>query len=450
MKYMLSAALLLSVCSVATAQKTVLDKVVAKVGDNIILLSDVEERYRALDFKPEDARCLILDQMLTENILLAQAEIDSVVVADEDVETQLDARVDRILQMMGYDREQFIAYYGKTPEMVKEDFRSDLKQQLLTQRMQSTIIADVKVTPSDVREFYQKIPRDSLPYFNSEVEIGEIVLEPQPSAAELQRTEKELEGIRKRILAGESFGTLAKQYSMDPGSGRNGGDLGWGKRGSYVTEFEAAAYKLKQDEISPVIKTEYGYHIIQLLDRRGNLIHLRHILIKPRITEADKNLTLQKLDSIRTLITIDSLSFSRAVYKFSSDKAQSKTNAGLMVNPASGNSIFEVAELEPDVYFSIDTMEISDISAPMVYRNPNTGEELCRLILLRSRTDPHQANLLQDYSKIQAAALQQKKATYLSDWIEQKAKEFYIQIDPMYECEILDRWRNAKTLAEKP
>lgn len=444
MKYFLGIVLTLgfSLNMQAQVEEVVLDKVVAMIGDQIILLSQVEERYRGLDFKPEGARCLILDQLLVEKVLLVQAELDSVVVDDADVDVQLDARIDQIMRMMNYDRTQFVAYYNKTPEEVKENFREDLRNQLIVQKMQSTVMQGLSVTPTEVKAFYAQIPKDSLPYFNSEVEVGEIVIAPKANEIELAAAKNQLEGVRKRIVDGkEDFAKLAKQYSMDPGSGRNGGDLGWAKRGSYVTEFEAAAYKLKQDEISPVIKTEYGFHIIQLLERRGNLVHLRHILIKPRITQKDKDLAMHKLDSIRTMIVTDSLPFSFAVSKFSSDAVQSKTNAGLMINPATGTSTFEVADLEPDIYFAIDTMSVGSISAPMLYRNPQNGEELCRIIMLRSETEPHQANLKQDYSKIQAAAVNQKQATYLSDWVDARVAEMYIEIDTDYKCDVLDKWR---------
>ncbi|MFT6150576.1 MAG: peptidyl-prolyl cis-trans isomerase SurA [Saprospiraceae bacterium] len=445
MKYFLGIVLALGFCLNIQAQgeEIVLDKVVATVGDQIILLSQVEERYRGLEFKPENARCLILDQMLVEKVLLVQAELDSVLVDDSEVDVQLDARIDRILGMMNYDRSQFISYYNKTPEEVKEGFREDLRNQLVTQRMQSTVMQGMKVTPIEVKAFYAQIPRDSLPYFNSEVEIGEIVLAPKPNYTGLASAKNELENIRKRIIGGkEDFANLAKQYSMDPGSGRDGGDLGWAKRGSYVTEFEAAAYKLEKDEISPVTRTKYGYHIIQLLERRGNLIHLRHILIKPRVTMEDKILVASKLDSIRSMIILDSIPFSYAVARHSSDDAQSKTNAGLMINPTTGTSIFEVADLEPDIYFTIDTMEVGDIAAPMFYRNAQNGEELCRIVMLRSQTEPHQANLKDDYSKIQAAATSQKQATYLSDWVDARVAEMYIQVDAVYDCEVMKKWRS--------
>lgn len=444
MKYFLGIVLTLgfSLNMQAQIEEVVLDKVVATVGDHIILLSQVEEQYRGLDVKSEDARCRILDQILVGKVLLVQAELDSVVVDDSEVDVQLDARIDQIMGMMDYDRTQFVAYYNKTPEEVKEDFREDLRNQLVTQRMQSTVMQGLSVTPTEVKVFYAQIPRDSLPYFNSEVEVGEIVIAPKPNDGELATAKSQLEGIRKRIADGkEDFAKLAKQYSMDPGSGRNGGELGWAKRGSYVTEFEAAAYKLKESEISPVIKTEYGFHIIQLLERRGNLVSLRHILIKPRITIQDRQLAMNELDSVRAMVTVDSFPFAFAVAAFSSDDVQSKTNAGLMINPATGTSTFEVADLEPDIYFAIDTMNVDDVSAPMFFRNPQNGEELCRIIMLRSQTEPHQANLKEDYSKIQAAAVNQKQAAYLSDWVDARVTEMYIQIAPEYDCSVLDKWR---------
>lgn len=443
MKYFVGIILALCVFNAkAQIDTVILDGVVATVGDNIVLLSEVEERYRAKDVRTEDDRCQILDALLTENVMLVQAELDSILVADEELEAQLDARIEQILRMMNYDRNQFISYYGKTPEAVKEGFREDLKRQLTIQKMQQQIIQEVSVTPTEVKEFFAQIPNDGLPFFNSEVEVGEIVIEPKPNAVELEKARKQLQSIRNRIVnSGEDFAALAKQYSEDPGSGRNGGDLGWGKRGSYVTEFEATAYQLEPNEISEVIKTEFGFHILQLLERRGNLVHLRHILIKPRITQKDKDLAYRQLDTVRTLITKDSLSFAYAVNKYSSENVQSKTNAGLMLNNLTGNSTFEVADLDPNVYFAIDTMQVGDVSAPMFYTNPQTGEELVRIIWLRSRTEPHQANLKQDYAKIQAAAIEQKKATYLSDWISKRVQEMYIKVDDRYSsCNNLDKW----------
>lgn len=443
MKYFLGIVMALCVFNAkAQIDTVILDGVVATVGDNIILLSEVEERYRAMDFRQEGARCIILDQLLAENVMLVQAELDSVLVADEELEVQLDARIEQILGMMNYDRNQFISYYGKTPEEVKEGFRDDLKRQLTVQKMQQEIIQGVSVTPIEVKEFFAQIPRDSLPFFNSEVEVGEIVIEPQPNQIELDKAKNQLDDIRNRIVnKGEDFAALAKQFSQDPGSGRNGGDLGWGKRGSYVTEFEATAYQLEPNQVSEVIKTKFGYHILQLLERRGNLVHLRHILIKPRITQKDKNLALRQLDTIRTLVVTDSIRFAYAVSKYSSENVQSKTNAGLMLNNRSGNSTFEVADLDPSVYFAIDTMQVGDVSAPMFYTNPQTGEDFVRVILLRSRTEPHQANLREDYAKIQSAAIEQKKATYLSEWINKRVQEMYINVDPRYnDCDIIQKW----------
>lgn len=444
MKYFLGIVLTLSVITVkAQIDTVILDGVVATVGDNIILLSEVEERYRAMESRTGESRCLILDNLLAENVMLVQAELDSVLVPEAELETQLEARIEQILRMMDYDQKQFIAYYGKTPEEVKDGFRDDLKRQLTVQKMQQTIIRGITVTPTEVKEFFAQIPKDSLPFFNSEVEVGEIVLEPKPNEEELARAKKRMSDIRNQIVNGsEDFETLAKQYSEDPGSGRKGGDLGWAKRGTFVTEFEATAYQLEENEISQIIKTKYGYHVLQLLERRGNLVHLRHILIKPRITQKDKNLTFNQLDTIRSLIVTDSLRFAYAVAKYSSENVQSKTNAGLMLNNRSGNSTFEVADLDPNVYFAIDTMQIGDVSAPMFYTNPQTGEEFVRIIWLRSRTEPHQASLEADYAKIQTAAIEQKKSTYISEWINKRVEEMYINIDTRYNtCTNLEKWK---------
>lgn len=452
-KYGLLCLLLLAISYLqAQGNRILVDKVVAKVGDNIILYSDVEEQYRALDYKPANAKCLIMDQLMANALLLVQAEIDSIVVLDEEVQVQLDARIDRILRLMGYDIEQFKAYYGKTPEEVKEEFRPDLRNQLIAQRMQGNLTQELSVTPSEVKAFFENIPADSLPYFNSEVEIGEIVIKPDPNEDELKKARDQLADIRKRIVEnGEDFAKLALANSDDKGSGSKGGDLQWAKRGQFVPEFEAAAYKLKKDEISPVIRTEFGYHIIQMLERRGNLVHLRHILIKPKITEQDLEKSRVFLDSIAWLVRVDSIPFTRAVALYSSEKAQSKTNGGRLMNPKTGNSIFEVGDLDPEVYFTIDTMKTGDVSKPFKYLDRQTGEEMFRVIVLQSRTEPHQANLKDDYAKIQTAAVEQKRARFLSDWVSKKVKDTYVKVDNGFMgCSILQKWVNdAKTTDNK-
>lgn len=429
--------------------KELIDKVVAKVGDEYILLSDVEEQFAAAkDQKsdlPANYRCLILDNVMVNKLLLHQAKLDSLYPKDDEVETQLNARFERILDYMGGNTDQFLAYYGQSPDAMKEQMREDMRDQIMTDKMKNKVIGEVTVTPAEVRDFFDRIPKDSLPYFNQEVEISEITLRPKVNEQEKERARTFLAKLRQEIVSGTiPFENHAKKYSMDPGSGAQGGDLGWAKRGKFVPEFEAQAYKLEQGEISEVFETEFGFHILQLLERRGNSVHARHILIKPEITYDDRKLAESKLDSIRLLVLKDSITFSYAVKQFGDKNTQSFHNDGRVTNPNSGNNIFETRDLDPDTYFAIDTMKVNSICAPMEMTDPS-GEKYYRIVRLNSKTAPHKANLLQDYNKIQAATLEQKKNQALISWIERKAKVTFVLIDPIYKnCGNLDKWSKAK------
>ncbi|MBR9923119.1 MAG: peptidylprolyl isomerase [Bacteroidetes bacterium] len=438
--------ILWSALNSSQAQSEVIDKVVAQVGGELILLSEIEEQYSLLSQQqgsqlPEDARCFILDGILAQKLLVNQAKIDSVLVTDEEVEAQLDARIQQILDYMGGDVSQFEDYYGQSVSEVKDRFRDDLRSQLLAERMRSQIITTIKVTPSEVKKFFNRIPTDSLPYFNSEVEYSELVIKPRVNTEERQKAIKKLQEIRKRILEdGENFGQIAQEVSDDFASGRIGGDLGWTRRGKFVPAFEAAAYNLDVDQISEVVETQFGFHIIQLLGRRGNTIHTRHILIRPEITENDLDLTAQRLDSIRTMIMEDSLAFNAAVKKYGYKDVQSFNNDGRVVNPATGNTFFETGELEPDIFFALDTMTVGTISQPFAFKGPS-GESMFRILKLESRSQPHRASLELDYSRIQAAAIEEKQSRFINDWIIDKIGSTYIEIDPMYQsCENINAW----------
>ncbi|MEZ4985385.1 MAG: peptidylprolyl isomerase [Saprospiraceae bacterium] len=436
---------LLALAQFAFAQRAVIDKVVAMVGSEVILLSEVEEQYSAAIAQnptlPADIRCEIVDQLLVSKLLVNQAKLDSVLVSEEEVEEQLNARIERILAYMNDDVTQFEAYYGQTITQVKEQFREDLRAQILSERMRGQVLANVKVTPSEVKTFFERIPRDSLPYFSSEVEVGEIVYVPPVNAVERQRAIDKLNKLRAQITAGETTFYEAAQKFSDDGSARIGGDLGWAKRGKFVPEFEAAAYQLENGQMSEVVESEFGFHLIQLEERRGNSIHVRHILVRPEITDEDLVMARQHLDSVRQLIVNDSLTFSLAVKKFGSDKEQSYNNDGRMINPATGNTFFEVADLDPDIYFTIDTMKIGDISAPFAFAAP-AGETFYRIVQLQSRSDPHKANLQQDYDKIQEATKQSKQNDHLSTWIEEKVRATYVLLDSRYDtCPNLSKWR---------
>jgi peptidyl-prolyl cis-trans isomerase SurA len=445
LKYILSLFLAVQ-CFTSFGQVQVMDKIIATVGGELVLLSELEEQFAlALSQKsdiPQNARCEILEQLLTSKLLINQSKLDSIEVGDDEVENQLAARIDRILSFMNNDIKQFEEYYGQSVNDVKEQFRTDLKNQLLSERMRSEIMKDITITPSEVKSFFSKIPKDSLPYFNSEVEIGEIVIVPKVNDTQRQITMNKLEGIRKRILENnEDFADLAGKFSAD-GSAQTGGDLGWATRGKYVPEFEAAAYKLEINEISDIVESQFGFHLIQLMGRRGNSINVRHILLRPEITEEDFDLVRRKLDSIRTLILKDSISFSFAVKRFSFDKAQSYNNDGRMVNPVTGNTFFEVGDLDPDIYFAIDTLKIKGMTAPIEFRDPS-GEVQFHIIQLQSKTPPHKANLLQDYSKIQKASIESKKNEYINTWIDDKISSTFIRLEQKYStCPNLDIWIN--------
>ena len=426
-------------------QRELMDKVVAKVGDEYLLLSEVEEQFSAAKEQkkdlPDNYRCMILDQLLVNKLLLNQAKIDSIFPKEEEVETQLNSRFEKILDYMGNSTEQFLAYYGQTPQALKEQMREDMRDQIMADKMRNQVIAEATVTPAEVRDFFKRIPKDSLPYFNQEVEISEIVYKPKPNDVEKAKVKAQLEELREQIVSGKQpFDALAKKFSQDPGSGREGGDLGWAKRGKFVPEFEAQAFKLDENGMSPVFESEYGYHILQLLERRGNSVHCRHILIKPTITDDDFTKARHVLDSVRNLIVKDSMFFSYAVKQFGDKGTQSFHNDGRMTNPASGNNTFETRDLDPDTYFAIDSMKVNNVTVPLEVTTP-FGEKHFRLIKLITKTTPHKADLLLDYNKIQAATIEQKKNGILVKWIEEKSKDTFINIDPIYQgCPNLAKW----------
>jgi peptidyl-prolyl cis-trans isomerase SurA len=432
--------------SASSQENLVIDRLVANVGDEVVLLSDIEEQY-AFDSErtgglPPTARCFILERILVQKLLINQAKLDSVIVPQESVESQLDSRIEYILGQMGNDVRQFEDYYGKSIAQVRNEFREDLRQQMTAEQMQQKAIENTKITPSEVRTFFNNILPDSLPYFSSEVELGEIVLKPEVNPEEKQKAMAKLTSIKERIQSGkDDFASMAKLYSDDLGSASAGGDLRLQRRGTFVPAFEAAAYNLEVGEMSDIVESEFGLHLIELMDRRGNLIHTRHILIKPEITEEDLIKTENKLDSIRTIFLTDSFSFEALVKRFSHEKVQSYTNGGRMLNPKTGNTFFETGELETDIFFAIDTLQAGEISRPFMYSDQG-GDKYFRIVLVQSRTDPHKANLSQDYTKIKQAAIEQRKSEFLNKWLINKIKTTYVKIDPQYtsKCEVLLKW----------
>jgi peptidyl-prolyl cis-trans isomerase SurA len=321
-------------------------------------------------------------------------------------------------------------------DQLKLELRDQIKEQMVVREMEQTITKDLAVTPAEVKRFFNRIPQDSLPYFSAEVEVAQIVRKAKVSEDQKEETKRELIEIRNRILAGEDFATLAKRYSADPSVTYNGGDMNWVGRGQLVPEFEAMAFKLKQNEISMPVETQYGFHIIQLLDRRGNEYHARHILISPSPSQEDLEDAKQFLDSLHTLIKADSTTFQKAAKEFSDDVA-TKGNGGFFTDVDGGTRI-PVDELDPVVFFRIDTMTVGAISEPIVYRTDD-GKDAVRILYYKSRIDPHQASLKQDWNRIQAAALNEKKNRILQKWFEKARADVFISLDEGYNfCGILD------------
>lgn len=442
------------------AQRQQVDKVIAVVGDNIILQSEVEAQHKLFVSQsqgvdlPENVRCIILEQLLANALLLSEAEKDSIQVGDEEVQAQLDSRVTQILQYMQNDVEKFKAYYNMRPSEMKDFMRDQMRDQLLLQRMQQQIMASIEITPREVKTFFEKIPSDSLPYFNSEVELAEIVVKPKINPVEDARARKLARNLLLQIVEDSvDFALLAKKYSDDPGSAALGGDLGPQPRGTLVPEFEEAAYQLKRGEVSDVVKSEFGYHIIKLKERLGNTIHCSHILIRPSITTEDREEAYEYLDSIRTMIVDDSITFEKGIAEYSEEEF-SKTRAGRIMNPMTGSAFFELGDIEPEIYFAIDGLEKGDVSKVIEYRAQAGGKQF-RIVKLLNRTQPHVANLKDDYSKIRQAALEEKKSRYISEWVDKKIKDNYIEIkvdnlgaktEETTACDGIQKWLDSNVL----
>ncbi|MBP9197376.1 MAG: peptidylprolyl isomerase [Saprospiraceae bacterium] len=422
-------------------QSILIDKVVAKVGSEHILLSEVEEEFSYAKTKDpsltDDIKCLIIDNMIAQKLVIYHAKIDSVEIAEDEVETQLDYRFESILRQMNGDEAFFQDYYGATVAEMKERFRDDQRHKILAEKMQYKLISEIEITPKEVEKFYKGVPSDSLPYFKSEMEISEIILTPKVNDVERNKALDKITDLRKKVVSGEAtFADIASKFSQDPGSAVRGGDLGFAKRGVYVPEFEVTVFSLAKDEISEIIETEFGFHFIQLIERRGNTIRARHVLIKPEITADDLTLAKNKLDSIRQLIASDSMTFEEAVMKFSLKNLPSYSNSGRVKNQNTNNTFFAADDLDPDTYFAIFELKPGQLSSPLSIQLPD-GQKAFRLIKLNTISKPHKASLKEDFDKIAGFAKESKKNEYFLKWLKKKREETFIYTDPMFkDCKL--------------
>jgi peptidyl-prolyl cis-trans isomerase SurA len=418
----------------------VVDEIVAKVDNHIILKSEIDRMYQDYltngNAPSQNARCEILALITRNKLMLAKAEIDSVVVLDAEVDANTQRRMDMILAQSGRTPVELETIYGKPLEQIRAELRDQVREQMIVQKMEEEITADIAVTPAEVKRFFNRIPKDSLPYFSASVEVAQIVKEAKTSAEQKAITRNQLLDIRSRILAGEDFATLARKFSNDPSVLSNNGEMGWVGRGRMVPEYEAMAFKLKPGEVSMPFESPFGMHIMQLIERRGNEYNSRHILISPKPSEEDLEQAASFLDSLRTLIVSDTLKFEKAAKEHSDDVA-TKGNGGFFSDPDGGMRL-TVDELDPVVFFRIDSMEVGQISKPIVYRT-DEGKDAVRILYYKSRIAPHQASLADDYHKIQVAALNEKKNKVLEQWFLKARQDVFINIDRAYDyCGILN------------
>jgi peptidyl-prolyl cis-trans isomerase SurA len=414
----------------------VIDQIAAVVGNNVIMHSEIVMEFKQLkkEFGQEvhdSFVCSILRQRMLDNVLLHKAIIDSVMIAEDRVEHELERRIRYFAQQFGGIR-NMEDFYGKSIAKIKDDNREKIRQNLIITEMQQKALKDVKVSPNDVRKFFNNIPEDSLPYYSAEVEVSQIVYEPKVSDDAKKIAYDKISELRERIINGDNFSTLAIIYSDDKGSAVNGGELGFFTRGDMVPEFEAAAFKLKPDSISRVIESKYGYHILKLVDRKGENINVRHILIRPQIFKSDIQRAKEVLDSIIWMVKIDSMTFENAAKKFSDDPS-TKGNGGFITEPNTGTTRIPIDELDQSIYFRIESMNPGDISEPELITIPGPDrQQVWRVFYMKSEIKPHQANLKDDYQKFQALALQDKQAKALNNYIERARKGVYIRVSPLY------------------
>ncbi len=425
------------------ASDSVVDGVVAVVGANIILRSDIENQY--LQFRSqgniqgsaEKVRCQIMEGLLLQKLLFHQAQVDSVKITESQVDGEMDHRMRMFIGQVG-SPEKLEEYYQKSISEIKNEMRDIIKEQMMVQSSQEKITKDVNITPSEVKSFLKKLPKDSIPEISSEIEVGMIMKIPVIGDAEKQDCIDRLKSFKERTKKGDDFSTLAVLYSEDPGSAKKGGELGMFKRGDMRIEFEAAAFKLKPGEISDIVETEDGFHIIQMIERKGEYINVRHILLQPKVSISSMMHAKNILDSVGTLMEQKKITFADAVVRFSDDPT--RNNGGLIINPMTGTSKFEASQLDPKIFFIIDKLKVGDISAPVLYKT-DRGKEQYRLYYLKTRTVPHKANLEDDYAKIHQMALEEKKMVAMNDWIKERIVKTYISIDEGYrKCTFQREW----------
>jgi peptidyl-prolyl cis-trans isomerase SurA len=443
MKKALLCSTLIALCLGVKAQsaKVLADKIAGIVGDKIVLKSEItnyiDDIKRQGGEVPPNAECFLLEKMMADKALILQAEKDSLPVSDEEVEAELDQRVRYFIMQYG-GKEAFEQIAGRTIYQVKEDFRKSIREGRLAQAMRKSIVEGIKITPTEVRNYYEKIPKDSLRFYEMELVVGQIVVYPK-AGRELEKFAiDELLDYKKQVESGQkSFETLARLYTEDPGSKQSGGRYEINKNDKqWDPNFKNGAFRLKEGQISPVIKSKFGYHIIQMVSRNGDDAVIRHILRVPQITDEDIEMAKVKLDSVRSKLIAGTLSFGEAVDKYSEDE-NSKFTAGLI--SGAGGSFVTIDELDKDLVTDLNKLKIGEYSAPLVFKDEREKVGV-RIVNLRSKTEPHRENLKDDYNKVSVRALEEKKNKAVDRWFINKLPTYYIMVDKEFQgCESIQK-----------
>jgi peptidyl-prolyl cis-trans isomerase SurA len=413
---------------------TLIDGVAAVVGKSTILYSEIEAQYlqyrkmESSTVSPQDAKCSLLEEMIFGKMLLDKAEFDSLTVNENQLQNEMEYRLRYFASQIG-SMEKLEDYYGKPLDEIKEELRQSIKEQNMVEMARSEITKSVSTTPSEVKRLFKELPADSIPMVNSEVIIQEIVKQPKVSLEQIIEIKERLRTFRQRVLNGEKFATLAILYSEDPGSASKGGELGYYGRGELYPEFETMAFKLEPGQLSDVVETKAGYHIIEMIDRRGDYINVRHILLRPKVSLEALAQAAQTLDSIAKLINNGTITIDDAVKQFS--EGDNKISGGYLVNPNTNSVKWQLNQLDPKLLYVIDKLKEGEVSAAVPFET-SENYEAYRLLYLKTKTAPHRATMDTDYDVIFNWALNKKKMSVLEKWVQEQSKKTYIRIDDQF------------------
>lgn len=423
------------------AQDNVIDEVVWVVGDEAILKSDVENERLNAQYEGRrfdgDPYCVIPEELAVQKLFLHQAEIDSIEVSEQEVIQKVEQQTAWLIEQIG-SKEKMEEYYNKTSTQIREMLRENIRNGLIVQQMQRELVGDIKLTPAEVRNYFKNLPPDSIPSIPTQVEVQIITREPKIKEEEIERVKKTLREFTERIYKGESFSMLARFYSEDPGSARRGGEYGFTGRGELTPEFANVIFNMTDPKkISKVFETEYGYHIAQLIEKRGDRVSYRHILMKPKVDETEIEEALNKLDTLANDIRKGKVTFDEAATWVSQDK-DTKNNHGLLANPQTGTSRFEMQHLagmvSQEVAKVVEGMQIGEISKPFTMIN-SKGKEVCAIVKLKNRIDAHKATITEDYQRLKSMVTAKRSEEKIQEWIVEKQKTTYVRINP--------NWRNC-------